>query len=267
MLKRPCFAKLALSVLLAALGSSLASCGIEIYKYLDPVESGIPMRLNTTAYIRLPSEQYNYFRYFVIYYRIYISGLDAPGEVDAGILASINPALHTDYNYFLSYTNSQSTVAPTTMGNTFVSRKYFPLELEGNRAIESVLNAGGGVISLDFSANPQFKPSLIMGDLRSEPPAGAPYTRYQLSRNTKNSNTPYANSYYFVNSDDINNGDHVSSDSSNVNQDVEKNAQSISGAKYTYVSMYILAHGLDDSNFTNIYSIPTFIGIFRLPDE
>jgi hypothetical protein len=248
---------------MAALGGSLASCGIETYKYLDPVYSGIPMLLNTTAYIRLPSEPYSYFRYFVIYYRIYISDLPVD-VVDTGLLAQINPALYTDYNYFLSYTDTQSTVVPTTMGSTFTGRKYFPLELE-NASIDRVLDSGGGVITLDFSANPQFKPSLIMGDLRSETP-GMPYTRYQLSRNTRNDNTPYANDYYFVNSDHINNGDHISSDSSHVNQDVQNNTQS-AGAKYTYAAMYILAHGLDDTNFTNIYSIPTFIGIFRLPDE
>jgi hypothetical protein len=265
MIKLLRFLLIVLSVLLAALGGGLVSCGIETYKYLESVASGIPMLLNTTAYISLPGGQPNYFRYFIIYYRIYISDLPISGAVDAGILAQINPTLYTDYNYFLSYTNSQSTAVPTTMGSTFASRNYFPLELE-NMAIESVLDTGGRIVTLDFSDNPQFKPSLIMGDIRLETP-GVSYTRYQLSRNTKNNNTPYARNYYFVNSEDINNSDHISSDSSYINQDVEKGAQSASGPKYTYASMYILAHGLDDATFTNIYSIPTFIGIFRLPDE
>jgi hypothetical protein len=264
MLRHIRFQALALTILLAAWGGSLVSCGIETYKYLDPVDPGIPMLLNTRAYISLPGNQPNYFRYFIIYYRIYISAIPVD-VVDTGALAQINPALHSDYTYFYSYTNSQSTVAPTTMGTTFANRKYFPLELE-NESIESVLGSGGRVITLDF-ADPQYKPSLIMGDLRIPEQPGAPYPRYQLSRNTRNDNTPYANNYYFVNSDDINNGDHISSDSSRVNQDVQNSAQSISGRKYTYASMYILAHGLDDSRFTNIYSIPTFIGIFRLPDE
>jgi hypothetical protein len=255
---------IALFILLAALGGGFASCGIETYKYLNPVDPGIPILLNTTAYIELPNEPY-YFRYFVIYYRIYIS--DLPVEsVSTGILAQINQALHDDYTYFLSYTNTQSTAVPTTMGTTFAGRKYFPLELE-DASIESILDTGGRFITLDFSANPQFKPSLIMGDIRTETP-GAPYTRYQLSRNTRNDNTPYANNYYFENSDAVNNGDHISTDSSHINQDVQKNAQGSSGGlKYTYASMYIFAHGLDDTNFTNIYRIPTFIGIFRLPDE
>jgi hypothetical protein len=255
-----------LSVLLAALEISLGSCGIETYKYLDPVyPEGISMELNTTAYINLPGSQPPYFRYFTIYYRIYISDLPVSGVVDTGILAQINPALYADYNYIYSYTNTTSTVVPTTMGTIFSGRKYFPLELE-NYSIESALGAGGGVITLDFAANAQFKPALIMGDIRNEQP-GSPYTRRQLSRNTRNDNNPYANNYYFVNSEDVNNGDHITSDSSRINQDVQNSAQSISGPKYTYVSMYILSYGLDDSNFTNIYSIPTFIGIFRLPDQ
>jgi hypothetical protein len=247
------------------LGSGLASCGIETYKYLNYVNPEIPMLLNTTAYIRLPNEPPDYFRYFAIYYRIYIS--DLPVEsVDTGLLAQINPALHTDYNYFLSYTNSQSTTAPSNMGATFANRKYFPLELE-NASIENILDSGGGFITLDFSANPRFKPSLVMGDLRSESP-GSPHIRHQLSRNTRNNNTPYANKYYFVNSDAVNNSSHISANSSYINQDVEKNTRiSSSGSKYTYASMYIVAYGLDDTNFTNIYSFPTFIGIFRLPDE
>jgi hypothetical protein len=257
---------LALSVMAAALGSSLGSCGIETYKYLDPVyPEGISMLLNTTAYLSLPGGQPGYFRYFTIYYRIYISDLPVSGVVDTGILAQINPALYADYNYFYSYTNTTSTVVPTTMGTIFSGRKYFPLELENNPPIESVLGSGGGPITLDFAANAQFKPALIMGDIRNEQP-GSPYTRRQLSRNTKNDNNPYANNYFFINSDDVNNGDHITSDSSRINQDVQNSAQSISGPKYTYVSMYILSYGLDDSNFTNIYSIPTFIGIFRLPD-
>jgi hypothetical protein len=256
----------ALFVLLAALGISLGSCGIETYKYLDPVyPEGISMLLNTTAYINLPGGQPNYFRYFTIYYRIYISDLPISGVVDTGILAQINPALYADYNYFYSYTNTTSTVAPTTMGTIFSGRKYFSLELENN-SIENILAiTGGGVITLDFAANAQFKPALVIGDIRNEPP-GSPYTRRQLSRNTRNDNNPYANNYYFVNSTDVNNGDLISSDSSRINQDVQNSAQSVSGPKYTYVSMYILSYGLDDSNFTNIYSIPTFIGIFRLPD-
>jgi hypothetical protein len=248
-------------LLTAALGGSFASCGIETYKYLNPVEPGIPMLLNTTAYISLPDEPY-YFRYFVIYYRIYISNLPVDSSVDIGLLSRINPALSSDYNYFLSYTNTQSATVPTTMGSIFANRKYFSLELR-DASIENILSNGGGVITLDFSTNPQFKPSLIVGDLRSP----GTYPRYQLSRNTRNNNTPYANNYYFINSDAINNSAHISSDSKYRNPDVKRNDRSGAGAKYTYASMYIVAQGLDDTNFTNIYSIPTFIGIFRLPDQ
>jgi hypothetical protein len=264
------FSRIFLSfLLLAGLEAGLGSCGIETYRYLDHVASGITMQLNTTAYVRLPAEPY-YFRYFIIYYRIYISDLPVDG-VDTGLLQQINSALYTDYNFFQPYTNTESTVAPTNMGSIFSGRKYFALELDlengsMNNTMDNVLSiTGGGTITLDFAANTQYKPSLIVGDIRV-PPA-QPYRRYQLARHRSNANYPYNDNFSFVNSEDINNGDLISSDSSNINQDVQRSAQSIVGPKYTYVSMYIVAHGLDDSNFTNIYSIPTFIGIFRLPNN
>jgi hypothetical protein len=261
-----CFGTLFSALLALALGCGLGSCGIETYKRLDPISSGIPMLLNTTAYIYLPGGQPPYFRNFTIYYRIYISDLPVAGVVDTGLMAQINPALYSDYNFFLPYTNTVSTVSPTTMGATFANRKYFPLELE-NASIDRILSTGGRTITLDFAANAQYNPSLIEGDIRN-PPSSTPYPQHQLSRHTSNASRPYANNFYFVNSDDVNNGDHISSDSSNTNQDVQNSsAQSISGDRHTYVSMYILSYGLDDSNFTNIYSIPTFIGIFRLPDD
>jgi hypothetical protein len=253
---------LALSVLLAALGAGLGSCGIETYNYLDPVESGIPMQFNTTAYIRLPGGQPPiFFRYFIIYYRIYISDLPVSGTVDTGTLSLINSTLASDYSYFYSYTNTTSTVAPSTMGTIFSGRKYYPLELASD-SMDRLLGASswGRVITLDFAANAL--PALIMADIRENPGA----QRNLLSRNTRNENNPYAGDFYFVNSDNVNNAAHISSDSSNYNQDVQSNSQSGSGPKYTYVSMYILSYGLDNITFTNIYSIPTFIGIFRLPD-
>jgi hypothetical protein len=257
---------LALSVLLAALGGGLASCGIETYKYLTPVDSGIPMRLNTMAYISLPrGPQPDFFRYYIIYYRIYISDTSVGSMIDTGMLPTINTTLSSDYSYFSSYTNTTSTVVPTTMGTIFSGRKYFPLEIDRleDDSIEYLLGsvAWGGDITLDFSADP----ALVLGDLRIPEPQGAPYPRYRLSRHTGNDNNPYDNKYYFINSDNVNNGAHISSDTSNINQDVQNN-QSVSGQKYTYVSMYILSYGLDESSFANIYSIPTFIGIFRLPD-
>jgi hypothetical protein len=52
--------------------------------------------------------------------------------------------------------------------------------------------------------------------------------------------------------------------SATVNADVADQS-GISGPRYTYVSMYILAYGMDN-NFSSVYSTPTHIGIFLLPD-
>ncbi|GHV75957.1 hypothetical protein AGMMS49942_07780 [Spirochaetia bacterium] len=248
------------SLLITGSTLGLGSCGIEDYPYLDPVDSGIPLRLNTTAFIRLPDFSGNiYFRTFVIYYRIYISGLSIPGTVSTSQMYQINSSLTSDYNAMLSYTDTSSTTtAPSNMGSVFSNRRYYTLALE-NASIDNVLgSAGGGVITLDF-ADTSGRPSLIIGDTRM--PSNNPYARYRLFRYSESGfMRPYADNRYFVNSNDINNGAYINT-ATYTNLDVQYN----SASGYTYVSMYILAYGVD-SNFSNIYSTPTFIGVFRLPD-
>ena len=51
---------------------------------------------------------------------------------------------------------------------------------------------------------------------------------------------------------------------SNINADVA--VRSGIAIPYAYVSMYIVAIGLNPVGFTQIYSKPTHISIFRLPD-
>lgn len=250
-------------------GSILGACGIEDYPYLDPVDPGIPMRLNTTAFIRLPeisADQAKYFQNFVIYYRIYISGLPVSSSVSTDQMTQINSALATDYTYFHTYAtdNTTTTTVPSTMGTMFSNRKYYPLVLEG-ASIESLLGsgAGGKIITLDFAANAQYKPSLIIGN--ADLSSNASYPQYQLFRYSETGfMRPYDNYRYFVNTDEINNAAHINA-TDFTNLDIQKSAQDVSGQSYTYVSMYILSYGIDN-NFSNIYSTPTFIGVFLLPD-
>ncbi|GHV78546.1 hypothetical protein AGMMS49944_03370 [Spirochaetia bacterium] len=252
-------------------GSILVSCGLDEYPYLEPVEPGIPMVLNTTAYIRLPDSLPNYFRNFIIYYRIYISGQSETGTIIPDRMASLNPALATDYNNLLSSTtaNTTNTPVPSSM-DIFSNRKYYPLALEST-AIESVLDdnipnpVGGITITLDFATNSvHTKPSLILGpaDLSSNNTSYPPrYPQYQLFRSDYNMRPYDANNRYFINSDEINNPDHIDTATS-TNLDIQNNTN----IGYTYVSMYIIAFGLDPNTFSNIYSTPTFIGVFMLPD-
>jgi hypothetical protein len=238
------------------LGVSIpVSCGLEVYPYLEYVEpSEITRTMNTVASIRLPTgPQSIYFRHFAIYYRIYISGLLVQAELSTEQLADINQTLARDYNTLLSYTNIDST--PTNMGSVFSNQKYYPLALEKN-TIDTLLgtSSSGSTITLDFES-PAYKPSLSLGNNRdqlfrySEPNVTVPYDR---------------DNRYFVNSSDINDGAHIDA-SSFTNLDIQNN--NVSGPKYTYVSMYILSTGIHPTDFSNIFSIPTFIGVFLLPNE
>jgi hypothetical protein len=246
------FSRFVLFFLIILAVSIPVSCGIEDYPYLEYVEpSEIYRTLNTVASIRLPTVGSLYFQHFTIYYRIYISGLPVVGELSTEQLAGINQALASDYNALLSYTNVDGT--PTNMGGVFSTRKYYSLALE-NYSIDTLLGAGslGSTIRLDFENG---RPSLITGGGAS----------YQLFRHSENNVTvPYADKRYFLNSADVNDGSHINAVAFE-NLDVQDNP-GISGPKFTYVSMYILSAGIDP-NFSNIYSIPTFIGVFLLPNE
>jgi hypothetical protein len=45
------------------------------------------------------------------------------------------------------------------------------------------------------------------------------------------------------------------------------NKPGISGSRYTYAALYLAAEGLNQPSYTPFYSIPTFIGIFKLPEK
>jgi hypothetical protein len=242
---------------IAALGMS---CGIEDYKYLRPVYSGdIDSRIGERVFIRIPGgSQPAYFNYYIIYYRIYISGTPISGSISADQLDQINPALANDYRVLLPYTNTDNTVVPTTINSTFVRQKYYVLALSDNSRLDA--GSSGTTITLDFARTFPSRPALFMGDTRVNPSL-API---DLLRYSEVDMRPYANNRYFVNSSDLNDGELINQITF-TNLDVA-NIANVSGRKETYVSMYILAYGIDAKDYSPIYSTPTFIGIFRLPD-
>jgi hypothetical protein len=202
-------------------------------------------------------DQQVYFRYFIIFYRIYISGLLVTGTVSTNQMEQINSALYSDYYAFLPYTNTDNTVVP--VGNTFLNRKYYPLALE-NDAITSRLGSGslGNIITLDFARPSPLRPALFLGDTRED----QSLTPINLWRYAENGiMVPYANDRFFTNHSNINTNEFINQNTF-TNLDIAGN--NVSGPKYTYVSMYILAYGMDN-NFSPVYSIPTHIGIFLLP--
>ncbi|MDR3343005.1 MAG: hypothetical protein LBT14_09535 [Treponema sp.] len=243
------------AIITSYITTAFVSCGIEDYVYLYPVSAGnISVELNSEATIRLPAidtNEYYYFSCFTIYYRIYISDSLQSGHIDEGIMSTLNPTLYSDYNAFLPYINSETTIS-TSIGTLFSNRNYRSLTLEGV-TIDDVLSKDslGKTIILDFPPTPGTIPGLIIND-----------TWYNLRRSNGNGSfSPLPENRYFLNHPDLNSSVNASS---TINADVA-NISTAAEVRYTYVSLYIVVTGID-SNFSPIYSTPAFIGILRLPD-
>jgi hypothetical protein len=237
-----------------------SSCGIYEYIYLNPVASGnITTELNTLATIGLPNFQgteYRIFNHFIIYYRIYISGSNEAGKIQISQtnLSKINQTLSEDYFRFEPYTTSSSTAA-TSVAALFSGRNYYPLALENANIDDNVGILGrsslGKTITLDFKE----------GSAPSVKIDNANYVLFRSNGNTSNDSFSPVPDRYFINKAELNRSENISS---RQNKDVADNT-AVSGPRYTYVSMYIVVNGTDD-NFSPVFSTPTHIGIFRLPE-
>jgi hypothetical protein len=230
--------------------SVFCSCGIESYYYLPEVPAGnITTSANQWASVNLPSISQAYFSYFALYYRIYLS---YEPMADIGILSSVNPTLNSDYQYFSTYTNTTTPVS-VNVASIMTSRGYQPLFFE---------NASGSIVS-DILDNP------AGGNLHIEFPLAAssrPYISYPGGTAVlKRSNG--GGTFYPVPDRDFFNSAPLS-DSSNISSTLNADVVNVSGSggtRYAYASVYIASVGLNEQTYTPIFSIPTFVGIFRLP--
>jgi hypothetical protein len=256
----------------------LLSCGLEEVSYIDYIPEGDYVSVNR-ATVRLPSSSADgygsYFTNFIIYYRIYIAGVTpSPPLVNTDDLrGEINPSLRSDWTSMSYLTDITSTTGSTSnLENTFNTRRYYKLELEtidGNPArIDNVLSlaARDKTLIIDFPLQPGIdsKPTLRLND----------ETEYVLLRANRSTITdtpfyPLPENRYFQNHEDLYesaNAYSSSNSSPTVNADtVSRTADANNSSENTYVSMYIAAAGV--SNLVAVYSQPTFLGIFRLPNS
>jgi len=236
------------SILLAVF---LFSCGIEEYYFLPQIpQTNITTTGNTGAVINLPPiSQYYYATNYSIFYRVYISDFLTDSSISQSQRAQINPSLASDFNALEPVANPANASAVTS-SNTFRNRNFFELEFDGE-SISSVLPADGGRLNIVFpTARGDFPTVSFDGGqeirLRRSSNLTSPEPRDDLSfRNTPELNS-YANAVSTINAD-------VAGRSGN--------------SQYAYVSMYIVAVGYDNTLFTQIYSKPTHISIFKLPDS
>ncbi|MDR2797819.1 MAG: hypothetical protein LBB80_05700 [Treponema sp.] len=236
----------------------LSSCGIEDYAFLYPVSGRVEVEFNSKATIMLSmAGASEYFTHFTIYYRIYISAVSLSGYIGQGDLSTLNPTLDSDYRTFLPYTSNTDTTISTSVGSLFRNRSYQALTVEGTN-IEDLLspNARNKTLTLDFIQIPGTIPVLIIDN-----------TSYKLQRSTGNGLfNPVPQDRYFFNSPELNTNANAPPVSSSINADVAALSGTTADVRYTYVSLYIVATGIDP-NFSPVYSAPTFIAILRLPDQ
>jgi hypothetical protein len=235
------------------------SCGIEDYLYLIPVSEGGVNISAATATVILPNfstTEYYYFTHFSLFYRIYVSDINitATDPYQSSVLSSINSTLASDFSA-LSYYTSSTTNVITNLGSQFSSRKYYAIELQ-ETGVENVLSSSalGTQIDMDFTAGKA--PELTVW------PSTASEQKYTLRRTSGEGNfNPRPVDRLFFNTDDLNSDVNAVA---TINNDVA-NKTSATGQRYTYVSIYIVTTGRD-SNYTPVYSRPTHVGIFSLPD-
>jgi hypothetical protein len=255
----PGLKKTAFFAIIVAGSLLLSTCGIEEYPYLEPIrEDAIQRELNSRATIPLPNVS-SLFTNFVIYYRIYISGENMVSEILDTDMTRINSTLYQDYNNFLPYTKSDSTTISTSVGTLFANRRYYSLyarSVDMNNLLS--LSSMGQVIEINFAPVNGRQPTIELGG-----------TEYILWRTTGGERSGEAtfdikpDDRSFINTQDLNSSENAASTATS-NKDVADNT--VSGPRYTYVSMYIMSTGHDLVTFNPVYSQPAHIGVFRLPE-
>jgi len=239
---------------------SLVSCGLETEAFLEPVE--IVSSDKDRAEIVLPDQTSipspDLFRNYAIYYRIYLSDIPPPAQTInlPSQRQQINPSLEAHYNVLNRYTTTDN-VSPSAIDLEFRTLKYYSIFLRdvssgAEKDLSAVLNSSlppGTIIRLAF---PTTQNSTLTDTFFNNV--------YDLLR--ANSFTSEPLNRLFVYSNNLANGNNVTNDQ---NTDIQKKTTGNENdiAPYAYVSMYILATGID-YNYSPLYSRIKHIGIFEL---
>jgi hypothetical protein len=226
------------------------TCGLEEYYYLPQVpETFIVTELNTMATINLPPlTGYYYAQNYKIFYRIYISDFPTSSS-ETSIFSNINSTLVSDYGNIWPNTDPTSTSMGTAAGTLFSSRNYYELYIENNNrgeTLDNLLTTSGGNVRILFPTAQGDYPLLSVNN----------GSEYRLLRSDYFFTNSLDDKRYFRNSSEIN--------VSNYDDLVPRTGLS---QTFAYVSMYIVASGINPTVFTPIYSKPTHISVFRLPNN
>ena len=230
----------------------LYSCGIEDYPIIYPIpQSNITQEMNNRASVRVPN---NYagtpFTHFAVFYRIYVSDIPQ-ASITENSYSAINPVLSSDYSTFRGYIDS-TTQVNVNMDSLFQGRGYKYLYLQ-DQNISNILSSAvlGATLVFDFSSSKA--PSMSTG--------GVTYTLWRSDGNGLFNPQP---NRLFVNHEDLWKAENIND---KTNADVVNKTGIAEGRRYTYAAMFIAAVGIDTASYSNIYSTPSLIHVFQLPDR
>jgi hypothetical protein len=228
---------ISVSIFLSVIVLLSVSCGIESYRYLDPV-STVNATLNSMAVIRLPgasdiitldfstgkiptmkidNQTKTLGSDYEIFYRIYLSDNMQQTVNTTAIRKTVNPTLDSDWTGLDPYTVDSNNLSSSVL-TAFNTRKYY-----------TVLRDSSGNL-MRSNGNGAFNP--------------APSDRL------------------FVISDDLVDKSNISAE---INADIQDKSDMTGAAQYVYTSMYIVMRGFDQQTLNPYYSAPTFINVFMLP--
>ena len=242
-----------LSAALTLAALFLGSCGILVGEpFIEPVrEADIIRQLNDRAVVNLgryPTGQHD-FSHFAIFYRIYISDIYITATT-TDTFSTINPALQADFNALSRYIDSD-TLFGTNMHNVFSGRSFRYLALEGANINNVMRAAVGETVVFDLSQSQQV-PVMRIGP-----------NEHVLLRATSHPGvggfSPRPEHRRFINSLELRLPGYIN---------LEFNADVVDRAGdriFTYAAMFIVAVGMNPNTFTNVYSTPSLIHVFRLP--
>jgi hypothetical protein len=227
----------------------LWGCGVDDYPHVNSVpQSNITQTFNNYAEVRLPPGS-NSFTHYVIFYRIYVSDVSIPSTTysDTASYSAINPALSSDFYSIRQYIGSD-TLVNANMDAVFRARGYSYLCLESSD-IDSVLNSSSTTLSFSFPTSEN--PYMTKG--------GARYVLWRSNGNGAFSPRP---DRYFRNKPGLYESGGINAQT---NADVADKPGMSGADRYTYAAMFIVAVGVDNTTYSNIYSTPAFIHVFQLP--
>ena len=248
----------------------LFSCGLEDYIYIFPVQDSDITRSSEQAIVRITNDNDTpdkYFRNYIIFYRIYVSDhLTLSFTVED--FNRINPVLASNHNTIRPFIGSEI-FGNRNLDNIFRSIRFRYLELDGAN-IDFILSEGlpsgtpifNSTLTFDFTSNSY--PSLAITYQNGTTAS------YNLFRST-GGNVPFnplPDHRYFLNDPVLRARDNIDDEWNADVSDLARDNNPVPEADilYSYVALYIAAVGLDSVTYQYIYSTPTLINVFLLPD-